>query len=142
MASIRNSSGTRSGCRTSTVRSRFRRASRSPCGTGRRALSDEGAILPFLTVVPYTHCMRFPTFKHPVTGTAIPVGALRAAQSCGIGEFPDLVPFAEFCAESGIDLIQLLPVNDTGTESSPYSALSAFALHPIYLRIGALPEAA
>lgn len=86
--------------------------------------------------------MRFPTFKHPVTGTAIPVGALRAAQSCGIGEFPDLVPFAEFCAESGIDLIQLLPVNDTGTESSPYSALSAFALHPIYLRIGDLPEAA
>jgi 4-alpha-glucanotransferase len=85
--------------------------------------------------------MRFPTFKHPVTGTTIPVGALRTAHGCGIGEFPDLVPFAEFCAVSGIDLIQLLPVNDTGTESSPYSALSAFALHPIYLRIGDLPEA-
>lgn len=85
--------------------------------------------------------MRFPSFSHPVTGTAIPVSALRTAKSCGIGEFPDLVPFAEFCAESGIELIQLLPINDTGTESSPYSALSAFALHPVYLRIGDIPEA-
>lgn len=39
-----------------------------------------------------------------------------------------------------MDIIQLLPVNDTGRESSPYSALSAFALHPIYLRISDLPE--
>jgi 4-alpha-glucanotransferase len=31
-------------------------------------------------------------------------------------------------------------VNDTGSQSSPYSALSAFALHPIYLRITDFPE--
>ena len=37
-------------------------------------------------------------------------------------------------------LLQLLPVNDTGTGSSPYSGLSAFALHPIYIDIRALPE--
>jgi 4-alpha-glucanotransferase len=42
----------------------------------------------------------------------------------------------------GIGLIQLLPVNDTGTWSAPYFALTAFALHPIYLRIGDLAEAA
>jgi 4-alpha-glucanotransferase len=35
-----------------------------------------------------------------------------------------------------------LPVNDTGFESSPYFSLTAFALHPLYLRIGDLPEAA
>jgi 4-alpha-glucanotransferase len=40
----------------------------------------------------------------------------------------------------GIGLIQLLPVNDTGSESSPYFAITAFALHPLYLRIGDLPE--
>ena len=38
-------------------------------------------------------------------------------------------------------MVQLLPVNDTGTESSPYSALSAFALHPVYLRLQDIPEA-
>jgi 4-alpha-glucanotransferase len=59
-----------------------------------------------------------------------------------VGEFPDLVEFAHWCLQAGIGLIQLLPVNDTGYESSPYSALTAFALHPLYLRIGDLPEAA
>jgi 4-alpha-glucanotransferase len=33
-----------------------------------------------------------------------------------------------------------LPVNDTGSQSSPYSALSAYALHPLYVRITDLPE--
>ena len=86
--------------------------------------------------------MQFPTIQHPVTGMAIPVGALRTSESCGIGEFLDLEPMADFCKKSSIDLIQLLPVNDTGTESSPYSALSAFALHPVYIRLQAIPEAA
>jgi 4-alpha-glucanotransferase len=40
-----------------------------------------------------------------------------------------------------MDLIQILPVNDTGSQTSPYSALSAFALNPIHLRLGDLPEA-
>ncbi len=75
-----------------------------------------------------------------LTGTAVPLGALRTKRSCGIGEYPDLAAFAAFCKKAGLSLIQLLPVNDTGTESSPYSALSAFALHPIYLSIESLPE--
>ena len=77
-----------------------------------------------------------------LTGTAIPLSALKTEESCGCGEFLDLIPFADFCAKCGLKLIQLLPVNDTGTESSPYSALSAFALNPIYIRLQALPEAA
>lgn len=74
------------------------------------------------------------------TGTSIPVGSLKTKNSCGIGEFLDLIPFADFCKKSNLKIIQLLPVNDTGTESSPYSALSAFALHPLYIRLDALPE--
>ena len=69
------------------------------------------------------------------TGVAVPVTALLTKKSLGCGEFLDLIPFADFCAASGLSLIQILPVNDTGTESSPYSALSAFALHPLYIRI-------
>ena len=74
------------------------------------------------------------------TGTAIPLAALKTENSCGCGDFLDLIPFADFCKKANLELIQLLPVNDTGTESSPYSALSAFALHPMYIRISALPE--
>jgi len=39
-----------------------------------------------------------------------------------------------------VGLIQILPVNDTGFESSPYSSLTAFGLHPLYLRIEELDE--
>jgi 4-alpha-glucanotransferase len=73
-------------------------------------------------------------------GVAVPVGALRGSEGSGVGEFPDLVEFAELCGKRGSGLSQLLPVNDTGYESSPYSALTVFALHPLYVRIGDIPE--
>jgi 4-alpha-glucanotransferase len=75
-------------------------------------------------------------------GTVVPVGALVSEKSIGVGEFPDLAEFGALCAKMGVGLVQLLPVNDTGYESSPYSALTAFGLNPIYLRIGDLSEAA
>lgn len=84
--------------------------------------------------------MQFPFPTQRITCVAVPVSALKSTHSCGIGEFADLVPFAEFCKKSALSMIQLLPVNDTGTESSPYSALSAFALHPLYLSIRDIPE--
>jgi 4-alpha-glucanotransferase len=76
-----------------------------------------------------------------LVGTVIPVGALRSEKSIGVGEFSDLVEFGGLCAKMGIGLVQLLPVNDTGYQSSPYSALTAFGLNPLYIRIGDLPEA-
>jgi 4-alpha-glucanotransferase len=75
-------------------------------------------------------------------GVVVPVGALRGKDGGGVGEYLDLIEFSAFCVETGIGLIQILPVNDTGYESSPYSALTAFALHPLYIRLGDLEEAA
>ena len=75
-----------------------------------------------------------------MTGVAVPLGALWTKESPAIGEFPSLKKFASFCKSAGLKIIQLLPVNDTGTQSSPYSGLSAFALHPIYVCIKDLPE--
>ncbi|MGA0845264.1 MAG: 4-alpha-glucanotransferase [Luteolibacter sp.] len=77
-------------------------------------------------------------------GVAIPVFSLRSQQSLGIGEFHDLIPLADWASEVGLKLIQILPINDTSsshdwTDSYPYSAISAFALHPIYLRLEELP---
>lgn len=70
-----------------------------------------------------------------LTGTAVPLGALRTEKAASIGEYTDLKKLADFAKKSGLGIIQLLPVNDSGTQSSPYSALSAFALHPIYLSL-------
>jgi 4-alpha-glucanotransferase len=72
------------------------------------------------------------------TGLAAPVFSLRSKNSWGIGQFTDLKLLADFAAKSAMDIIQLLPVNDTTIfmswkDSSPYRANSVFALHPIYL---------
>jgi len=73
-------------------------------------------------------------------GVVVPVGALRSKKGIGVGEFSDLANFALLCKKMKIGLIQILPVNDTGFESSPYSSLTAFGLHPLYLRIEELEE--
>ena len=86
--------------------------------------------------------MRFAHTGRFLSGVVAPLSALRTAASPGCGEFPDLEALGELALSWGFELVQLLPVNDTGTQSSPYSALSAFALHPLYLRIADLPELA
>lgn len=73
------------------------------------------------------------------SGVLVPVAALRTSESCGIGEYADLAPFARWAADLGFDLVQTLPVNDTGSNNAPYSALSAFALHPIHLHLPSVP---
>lgn len=73
-------------------------------------------------------------------GVAIPVFSLRSDNSYGVGEFTDLPALADWGRSVGLKLIQLLPVNDTSatdtwTDSYPYAAISAFALHPVYLNL-------
>lgn len=84
--------------------------------------------------------VKYPFATDRVAGVLVPLTGLRSARSLGAGEFADLKPFGDWCAKTGIRLIQLLPVNDTGGQSSPYSALSANALHPLYVRVTDLPE--
>ena len=76
----------------------------------------------------------------PHHGIAIPLFSLHSANSFGIGEFTDLTLLIDWCASIGFDVIQLLPINDTGRGISPYSSLSAFALHPIFLGLASLPH--
>ncbi len=73
-------------------------------------------------------------------GVAIPVFSLRSKKSVGCGEFSDICLLVDWAKQSGLQLIQLLPVNDTiatntWTDSYPYAAISAFALHPVYINV-------
>ncbi|GAO45374.1 4-alpha-glucanotransferase [Flavihumibacter petaseus] len=73
-------------------------------------------------------------------GVAIPVFSLRSKNSLGVGEFSDLMLLADWAKATDLKLIQILPVNDTTathswTDSYPYAAISAFALHPIYINL-------
>ena len=73
-------------------------------------------------------------------GTAVPVFSLRTADDFGIGEFRDLHPLVDWAAATHQSVIQLLPVNDTTrkgqwADSYPYSPVSTFALHPLYIHL-------
>lgn len=68
-------------------------------------------------------------------GIDIPLSALHSKKSCGIGEFYDLIPLIDWCEKVGMDVIQLLPLNDTGDDTSPFFALSAIALNPLFLSL-------
>jgi len=73
-------------------------------------------------------------------GVAIPVFSLRSKNSFGVGEFSDIKLLVDWARSAGLKLIQLLPVNDTTStfswmDSYPYSAISAFALHPLYINL-------
>ena len=79
-------------------------------------------------------------------GVAIPVFSLRSKQSIGVGEFSDIKLLADWSKKIGLKLIQLLPINDTTAthswvDSYPYAAISAFALHPMYIRLSELVDA-
>lgn len=84
--------------------------------------------------------IRFPNTGWKGTGVAIPVFSLRSNNSFGVGEFTDLKLLVDWSKEAGLKLVQILPINDTSAtytwkDSYPYAAISAFALHPIYINL-------
>lgn len=72
-------------------------------------------------------------------GIDLILSCLHSKQSCGIGEFNDLMPVIDWCSELKLDIIQLLPLNDSGDDPSPYFSLSSCALNPIFLSLYDLP---
>jgi 4-alpha-glucanotransferase len=103
----------------------------SPLGPGRGGVS---------TIIHHDNYARFPYTPWRGAGVAIPVFSLRSKNSFGVGEFTDLPLLADWATSVGLKVVQLLPINDTsatGTwmDSYPYSAISAFALHPMYLNL-------
>jgi 4-alpha-glucanotransferase len=79
--------------------------------------------------------------RRRVSGVTIPLFSLRTERSWGIGEIGDLPEMASFLAEAGFSLIQLLPLNPiSGGETSPYAALSAFGIDPIFISLADVPD--
>ena len=70
-------------------------------------------------------------------GVCVPVFSLRSEHSYGVGDFGDLRRLVDWAVETGMKVIQVLPVNDTTTDgrwhdSYPYNITSVMALHPHY----------
>jgi 4-alpha-glucanotransferase len=75
------------------------------------------------------------------TGVTIPLFSIRTRGDWGIGQITDLPVCAAWLMLAGQRLLQVLPANELAEgETSPYGALSAFAIDPIYITIEQVPE--
>ncbi len=82
---------------------------------------------------------RFASGRH--AGALVPLFSIPSRGSWGIGEIPDLPRLARWLASAGLDIVQILPVNEMAEgQNSPYSALSAMAIDPIYISVEEIEE--
>ena len=75
------------------------------------------------------------SFNRRVAGVLVPVFALRTEQDLGIGDTSSLCQFIDWAADVGFRLVQILPINETGGDNSPYNAISSMALDPLSLHL-------
>lgn len=82
---------------------------------------------------------RFASGRH--AGVIVPLFSIPSRASWGIGEIADLPRLARWLEAASLDIVQLLPVNEMADgQNSPYSAMSAMAIDPIYIALSDLPE--
>ena len=75
------------------------------------------------------------------TGVLVPLFSCSSTTSWGIGDLGDLAPMAAWLAAGGQRVMQLLPLNEMAPgQHSPYSAISAMAIDPIFIRVPDVPE--
>jgi len=70
-----------------------------------------------------------------IAGVLAPLFALRTETDLGIGDLDALRQFIDWTASVGFKLVQLLPINETGGDNSPYNAISAMAIEPTTLHL-------
>ena len=73
--------------------------------------------------------------EHRVGGVLIPVFALRNDADLGVGDIGSLRQFIDWSAKAGFGVVQLLPINETGGDNSPYNAISSMALDPTTIEL-------
>ncbi len=71
-------------------------------------------------------------------GIALPLFSIHSRKSAGIGEFPDIKPAVDWCKATGNSILQLLPLNDTGSLPSPFSAQTSIGLNPVHISLSSL----
>lgn len=70
-----------------------------------------------------------------LAGILLPAFALRRDDDLGIGDTAAIKQAIDFCARNNCAVLQLLPINETGGDNSPYNAISSIALDPVLLTI-------
>ncbi len=74
-------------------------------------------------------------------GLLLPLFSMPSTRSWGIGEFPDIAALEPWMQGAGLRVLQMLPLNEMAPgQASPYSALSAMALDPIFISVPDVPD--
>src|SRR5438094_3857637 len=74
-------------------------------------------------------------------GLLIPLFSCASSASWGIGDIADVEPATAWLADAGQRVLQLLPLNEMAPgQQSPYSAISAMAVDPIFISVPGVPE--
>src|SRR5882672_3715322 len=75
------------------------------------------------------------------SGVLMPLFSCPRTTSWGIGDISDLEAMTAWLAAAGQRVMQLLPINEMAPgQHSPYSAISAMAIDPIFIDVAAVPE--
>ncbi len=74
-----------------------------------------------------------------LAGILEPVFAIRTETDLGIGDTDGVRQMIDWCARLGLNIFQMLPINETGGDNSPYNAISSMAIEPATLAV--TPEA-
>ncbi len=73
-------------------------------------------------------------------GLLFPAFSMRRDGDLGIGDTLAVIQCLDWLKPSGVGFLQLLPINVSGSDNSPYSAISSIALDFIYLDMNQIPE--
>jgi 4-alpha-glucanotransferase len=74
-------------------------------------------------------------------GVVLPLFSIRTRRDWGIGQISDLPVCAAWLRRAGQGLLQILPPHELSAgETSPYGALTAFGLDPIYVDVDAVED--
>lgn len=82
-----------------------------------------------------------PYLQKRVAGVSLPLSSMKGTGDWGCGDMSSLQEWVEYFSKYDTKILQILPLWETAPrEHCPYSALSAYAIDPVYISIKDVPE--
>ena len=79
--------------------------------------------------------------KSRLNGILLPLSAMKTEKDWGVGDFGSLVEWIGLLSRQGTRILQILPLQETAPGiNCPYSALTSFAVDPIYVDVSQLKD--
>ena len=70
-----------------------------------------------------------------LAGILEPVFAIRTEEDLGIGDTEGVRQMIDWCRAYGLGILQVLPINETSGDNSPYNAISSMAVEPTTIAV-------